>query len=63
MRKERTCRLCNGSGELAFDPCWACRGTGLAVHVCRDCGEVLPGCRCVREYSKRVADGMRRERR
>lgn len=55
----RICKLCGGTGERDdFDPCWACFGTGRAAKVCGDCGEALPGCRCVREYSARMAQEL-----
>lgn len=53
---DKTCRVCKGSGEVAkkigdmsyTTECIHCDENGHAKKGCGDCGEVLPGCACVR---------------
>lgn len=41
------CRVCKGTHKAPnATPCSFCDENGLALHVCPDCGEALPLCRC-----------------
>lgn len=53
--RDKTCRICKGTGEVSKEhgefkyttECIHCDENG-AKTACGDCGEVLPGCACVR---------------
>jgi len=53
---DKTCRVCKGTGEMPrklgdheyTTECTFCDESGHAKAACGDCGEVLPGCECVR---------------
>lgn len=49
---DKTCRVCKGTRKMKTSygdtKCFHCDEDGNAKVGCGDCGEVLPGCRCVR---------------
>lgn len=45
---DKTCRVCKGARKGITADCIHCDENGHAKRGCGDCGEVLPGCKCVR---------------
>ncbi len=50
---DKTCRICKGTRKMQHSgftvDCIHCDKDGNAKVGCGDCGEVLPGCECVRK--------------